>query len=63
MSVVGMLYSARAEWLHATLFFAVASTFRANGFMLAGYIIWGLLIGPFLAKTHVIPFLTTHATI
>ena len=48
-----MLCCARAEWLHATLFFAVASTFRSNGLMLGGYILWGLIFGPILDKRRV----------
>ncbi|EKM54036.1 glycosyltransferase family 76 protein [Phanerochaete carnosa HHB-10118-sp] len=46
----GMLCCARSEWLHASLFFAVASTFRSNGFMLGGYILWGLFVGPFFGR-------------
>ena len=51
--ILGILCSAKAEWLNATLFFAVASTFRANGFILAGYIIWGMVVEPLLERTHV----------
>ncbi|KIP08294.1 glycosyltransferase family 76 protein, partial [Phlebiopsis gigantea 11061_1 CR5-6] len=51
----GMLCCARTEWLHATLFFAVASTFRANGLMLAGYVIWGMVVEPLLERARVSP--------
>lgn len=49
----GMLSCTTAEWLHAALFFTVASTFRSNGLMLAGYILWGMVVGPILEKKHV----------
>lgn len=45
----GMLCSAREQWFRATLFFTLASTFRSNGFFLAGFIIWGILY-PYLDK-------------
>ena len=44
---VGMLYSAHNRWLRASLMFAVACTFRSNGVLLAGYIVWGMLLEPF----------------
>lgn len=59
----GMLCCVRSEWLHASLFFAVASTFRSNGFMLAGYILWGILFGPFLARQKVSVLLAVHQLI
>lgn len=49
----GMLCCARSQWLHASLFFAVASSFRSNGIMLAGYILWGLVLGPLLDRKTV----------
>ncbi|KAJ2913232.1 hypothetical protein MD484_g7179, partial [Candolleomyces efflorescens] len=39
-----MLYSARSQYLRASIVFALASCFRSNGVFLAGFIIWGLLI-------------------
>lgn len=43
-----MLYCAQSNWFLATLCFTFASTFRSNGILLSGFILWGLLIQPFL---------------
>ncbi|KAF9451270.1 glycosyltransferase family 76 protein [Macrolepiota fuliginosa MF-IS2] len=43
LSYRGMLCCARKQWFRATLFFTLASTFRSNGFFLAGFVIWGTL--------------------
>lgn len=51
----GMLYCAHAQWLLATCCFALASAFRSNGVILAGFIIWGMLIEPFLTSRKVSP--------
>lgn len=48
-----MLYCARAQWVLATSCFALACAFRSNGVTLAGFIIWGLLIEPFLTSRKV----------
>ncbi|GJE96715.1 glycosyltransferase family 76 protein [Phanerochaete sordida] len=53
LSYRGILCCARSEWLHASLLFAAASTFRSNGFMLGGYILWGLVVGPFFARQKI----------
>ncbi|KAF8070286.1 glycosyltransferase family 76 protein [Lyophyllum atratum] len=46
LSYKGMLYAAKESWLFATLCFTLASTFRSNGIMLSGYLVWGLVISP-----------------
>ncbi|KAG1878223.1 glycosyltransferase family 76 protein [Suillus subluteus] len=45
----GMLACARSNWATASIFFALASMFRSNGIFLSGFILWGMLITPFLA--------------
>ncbi|KAG6333853.1 hypothetical protein ID866_5241, partial [Astraeus odoratus] len=45
----GMLACVRAQWLLASLCFAAASTFRSNGILLCGFIVWGMLVVPFLS--------------
>ncbi|KAE9401585.1 hypothetical protein BT96DRAFT_1018070 [Gymnopus androsaceus JB14] len=51
LSYRGMLYCAHSNWLLATICFTLASSFRSNGILLSGYILWGLLIQPFLASS------------
>lgn len=48
-----MLFCARSQWFHATVAFAMASQFRSNGVMLAGYIVWGLVVGPLVTNGKV----------
>ncbi|KAG6854051.1 hypothetical protein C0991_011029 [Blastosporella zonata] len=43
-----MLCAAQHHWLGATACFALASFFRSNGVLLAGYLVWGLVVLPFL---------------
>ncbi|KZT04635.1 glycosyltransferase family 76 protein [Laetiporus sulphureus 93-53] len=38
-----------SQWFFAALFFALAGSFRSNGIMLSGFIIWGMLVEPFLS--------------
>ncbi|KAL4074276.1 glycosyltransferase family 76 protein [Scleroderma yunnanense] len=45
----GMLACARSRWLLASLYFTVASAFRSNGILLCGFILWGMLVVPFLS--------------
>ncbi|KZT68265.1 glycosyltransferase family 76 protein [Daedalea quercina L-15889] len=52
-SYQGMLHCANAQWLLATGCFALAAMFRSNGVMLAGFIIWGMLIEPYLAMRKI----------
>jgi len=40
----------------AALLFAFAGTFRSNGILLSGFILWGLLIQPFLENRKVCRF-------
>ncbi|KAG1724094.1 glycosyltransferase family 76 protein [Suillus paluster] len=44
----GMLACARSQWIAASICFALASMFRSNGIFLSGFILWGMLITPFL---------------
>lgn len=53
LSYKGMLYSDTEKWLPATIMFMLASAFRSNGFLLSGYIIWGVLVRPFLTTRKV----------
>ena len=46
----GMLACARSQWTAASLFFALASLFRSNGIFLSGFILWGMLVIPFLTR-------------
>ncbi|KAL1718758.1 glycosyltransferase family 76 protein [Schizophyllum commune] len=48
LSYRGMLFCARKQWLYAAISFALASAFRSNGVTLAGFLLWGMLIAPFL---------------
>ena len=52
----GMLCCIREQWFFASLLFALAGMFRSNGILLAGFIIWGLLVRPFLDREKVILF-------
>ncbi|ETW80459.1 glycosyltransferase family 76 protein [Heterobasidion irregulare TC 32-1] len=45
-SYKGMLSCARRQWFRASCYFVLAATFRSNGFLLGGYILWGLIIRP-----------------
>ncbi|KAF9242134.1 glycosyltransferase family 76 protein [Melanogaster broomeanus] len=45
----GMLACARAQWLSAAVCFAIASAFRSNGILLCGFIVWGMLVTPWLS--------------
>ncbi|KIM31423.1 glycosyltransferase family 76 protein [Serendipita vermifera MAFF 305830] len=45
-SFKGMLYCARSRWKSASIMFALACTFRANGILLVGYIAWGMIWEP-----------------
>ncbi|KAG5719259.1 GPI mannosyltransferase 2 [Termitomyces sp. T112] len=43
-----MLYAVQLHWIRTTLCFILASFFRSNGVLLAGYLVWGLVVQPFL---------------
>ncbi|KAK7468314.1 hypothetical protein VKT23_002828 [Stygiomarasmius scandens] len=38
------------RWLYASICFTIAATFRSNGILLSGYILWGLIIVPLLGE-------------
>ncbi|KAF8891684.1 GPI mannosyltransferase 2, partial [Infundibulicybe gibba] len=44
----GMLCCARGQWFSGALLFASAGTFRSNGIFLSCFILWGMIIHPFL---------------
>ncbi|KIJ16726.1 glycosyltransferase family 76 protein [Paxillus involutus ATCC 200175] len=48
-SYQGMLACARSQWLTASVWFALASAFRSNGILLCGFIVWGMLVTPYLS--------------
>ncbi|KAF7362036.1 GPI mannosyltransferase 2 [Mycena venus] len=49
-SYKGMLYCAKSRYFAAAVAFTLAASFRSNGFLLSGFIIWGLLVHPFLHR-------------
>lgn len=51
--IQGMFYCAKKRWLLATVLFTLASSFRSNGFLLSGYILWGMVVQPVLAAEKV----------
>ncbi|TRM69692.1 glycosyltransferase family 76 protein [Schizophyllum amplum] len=48
LSYRGMLFCERRQWIYATVSFALAGLFRSNGLSLAGFLVWGMLIRPFV---------------
>ncbi|KAJ3820467.1 glycosyltransferase family 76 protein [Lentinula raphanica] len=48
LSYRGLLFCAQSKWFFATICFCLATTFRSNGVLLSGYILWGLLVEPLL---------------
>jgi GPI mannosyltransferase 2 len=46
----GLLECSRRHWYFAALYFMIASSIRANGILLAGFLLWSLLVHPFLFK-------------
>ncbi|KAL0956090.1 hypothetical protein HGRIS_002258 [Hohenbuehelia grisea] len=58
----GMLLATRERWLGAACCFAIAASFRSNGILLAGFILWGMLVEPFM-RTRKMPIKKlVHAT-
>ncbi|KAL4268204.1 GPI mannosyltransferase 2 [Pleurotus pulmonarius] len=49
----GMLHCARKEWFRAALWFMIAGSFRSNGITLAGFLLWGIAIEPFLLNKKI----------
>ncbi|KAJ7727668.1 glycosyltransferase family 76 protein [Mycena maculata] len=60
LSYKGMLYCAKSSYFTASIAFTLAAAFRSNGFLLSGFIIWGLLIQPFLQHRPI--YLSTMIT-
>ncbi|KAJ7129822.1 glycosyltransferase family 76 protein [Mycena crocata] len=50
LSYKGMLYCAQSRYFAAAIAFTLAATFRSNGFLLSGFIIWDLLVQPVLQR-------------
>ena len=48
-SYQGMWTCARSRWFCASIWFAFASAFRSNGILLSGFIMWGMLVAPYLS--------------
>ncbi|KAI0699498.1 GPI mannosyltransferase 2 [Cerioporus squamosus] len=61
LSYTGMLYCARGRWLHATCSFILACTFRSNGIFLSGFILWCMLVDPFLNHKKISLWRATYA--
>ncbi|KAJ7124894.1 GPI mannosyltransferase 2 [Mycena epipterygia] len=55
LSYKGMLYCATSRYFAAAIAFTLAAAFRSNGFLLSGFIIWGLLVQPFLERKPIYP--------
>jgi len=53
----GMLACARSRWTLASVYFCLAGTFRSNGILLSGFILWGMLVEPFVRERTVSHFL------
>jgi phosphatidylinositol glycan class V len=51
-----MLSCAREQWILAALFFAIAGSFRSNGIFLSGFLLWGMVIQPYLQSGKVAYF-------
>lgn len=67
LSYKGMLCCAQKRWMPAALLFALAGTFRSNGVLLSGFILWGLLVQQFLEhhklSLRMLPYPTLLASI
>ncbi|KAJ6558584.1 glycosyltransferase family 76 protein [Mycena vulgaris] len=50
LSYKGMLYCATSRYFAAAIAFTLAAAFRSNGFLLSGFIVWGLLVQPYLQR-------------
>jgi phosphatidylinositol glycan class V len=48
-----MLSCARSRYFSASIYFALAGTFRSNGILLSGFILWDMIAEPFLRHKHV----------
>ncbi|KZT43667.1 mannosyltransferase [Sistotremastrum suecicum HHB10207 ss-3] len=52
-SYMGMLKCVNAKWAQASFYFMLANSFRSNGVLLAGFVLWGLIADPFLRKQKI----------
>lgn len=41
-----MVLSARKQWNAAAICFIAAGAFRSNAFLLAGFLVWGMIVEP-----------------
>jgi phosphatidylinositol glycan class V len=48
-----MLACARSQWALASVYFCLAGAFRSNGILLSGFILWGILVDPFVRERTV----------
>ena len=49
----GMLACAESQWVLASLYFCLAGSFRSNGILLSGFILWGMLVEPIVNAKEV----------
>lgn len=56
-----MLCCAKKQYFRATCFFVLASTFRSNGILLSGFILWDLVVEPLLESRKVRGYPTDNA--
>jgi hypothetical protein len=52
----GMLACAESRWALASAYFTLAGSFRSNGILLSGFILWGMLVEPFVNARTVSPY-------
>lgn len=45
----GILHCQRKQYLAATAYFTLAGLFRSNSILLGGFLLWGMLVAPFLS--------------
>jgi len=50
---LGMLACTKSQWALATVYFCLAGAFRSNGVLLSGFILWGILVEPFVRERTV----------
>ncbi|KAF8504005.1 GPI mannosyltransferase 2 [Gautieria morchelliformis] len=53
LSYKGMLYCAQRRWIFASLSFSLACAFRSNGILLGGFLVWGMMVEPFIQYRRV----------
>lgn len=49
----GLIYCANRQWFLASMAFALAGLFRSNAILLAGFVIWGLAVKPYITAQQV----------